>query len=153
LTEKTTTLDVENRLLKYGAAHLSYGGLGVGAIDALLLYLHETDDDDSTPLLFVDNRFRVIASAPAAEGDETIYVDPIPDRLVSGTTLSFPAATIATLGATAEAGARQLQVQPLTGAVALAAEALSPVMEFPIPTNGGPLTISLPADLLEVAAL
>lgn len=153
LANIAVTLDNATNSIKLTADHLSYGGISVGNVAAILIYQHVTDDDDSIPFIYLDNAFTVTAAAPAIVGSETIYVDPIPDRILNTTVLTFTGPSIVTLTATANAGARQLSVEPLDDAIALAATATSPTPGFPIPTNGGPLTITLPANLLEVLAV
>lgn len=151
LANAVTALDTTNDLVRWTADSISFGALNVGYTYGLLIYLHVNDDSDSKPLLFIDNVFKVTAAAPAVTGATTVYVDPLPDVLTSGTVLAFPSAVNATLTAGAAKGARQLSVSALSGGIALAAQADSPGTGFPIPSNGGPVTIAFPANLLEIA--
>lgn len=152
LTSLATALSEANDALALTAAALAYAAIDVGDIAAVLIYHHETDDTDSIPLFHIGNGFTVTAAAPASIGDTTVYVDPLPARILTGSALTFTGPSIATLTATANAGARSLSVTALSDAIALAATAEAPAEGMPIPTNGGPLTIALPANLLEIAA-
>lgn len=151
LQNKVSTVDTTNDLVRFSCDALTWGGIDVGYIYALLLYLHVNDDDDSEPLMYFDNTFTVTAAAPAVADDTVIYVDPLADVLPIGTELTFPSAVVATLTAAANAGARSLSVSPLADAISLAATAVTPAIGMPIPTNGDVLTIALPDNLLEIA--
>lgn len=151
LESKTVTVDDENARAYLTAGALTYSEINVGYIHAMLFYLHVNDDTDSIPIAYVSNKFAVRAAAPASSGDTVLYVDPIPDLLPVGTELIFPNATIVTVASTAGAGNRSLTVEALPDDIALGAEAITPSPGWPIPTNGTPLTISFPDDLLEIA--
>lgn len=144
LTGETRTVVEASDLIQYSADNLgaSWGAIDVGNVAALLLYKHVTDDTDSIPWIHIDNAFDVIAAAPASASDTIIYVDPLREDIPVASDLNFPSAVTATLSAAASAGDRSISVDALSGAIALAAAATRQT-QFPIPTNGGPLTIAL----------
>lgn len=89
-----------------------------GTVHAVVLYAFVTNDAGSFPLVLVDGKIKVRVSADAASSATTIFCDPLPGALASGTTLALSNGVTATLTSSAAAGAISLAVSALSGAVA-----------------------------------
>lgn len=92
---------------------------------------------------YVTGRFIVTVAAVANVSAVSIAVDPLLNGIANGTVLAFSNGRTATLTALANAGDRTLTVSALTNALAVGNRALAPVAasNYPLPTNGGPITV------------
>lgn len=86
----------------------------------------------------------VTVAKDASTSDTTLWVEPLPGGIPSGTVLTFSNGQAATLSGAASAGARSLSVSSLAAAIAAGHRALSPQ------TNGGLPTAALSSTTVNV---
>ena len=114
-----------------------------GAVAAQILFKFVTNDAGSFPAVWQDGKQQVVAAADAASSATTLWVEPLAGAMPSGATLIFSNGITATLNGAVSAGARNLTVNALSGAIAAGhtAEAATTNGGFPFTGGGGSYTI------------
>jgi len=120
VTGRQILLDEANDRLVFDSDDIDFGTLAAGQnVSALVLY-QRVGGDDNTPeddqlLLYDDGSTSVVLAADAISSDSSIWVEPLPESLASGTQLSFEDGANATLGMPAVGGDRQLFLSTALG--------------------------------------
>jgi hypothetical protein len=142
-----------SKRIELTAANLSFGNLEAGqTVKGLLLYV-QTGGNDASPaddelLAYFDGKIEVVLAANAAGGATTIYVDPLPAALASGTALDFGGGATCSLSAGAAVGARSLSVSAFGAAATAAATAANVAISgniLPFALGGGAFTVTIDA--------
>lgn len=124
----------------------AFSGNFTGALISELI----TDDTDSNPLIWIDNRAKVVLASVAATSDTTLRVQKLDLPLSNGTVLRFSNGINATLTADAAIGARTITVSALSGGIAVGHEAEAPKTNagFPGSSSGATFQLSFTGNLI-----
>lgn len=121
LATKAVNIDDPNDRVELDCDDLAFGNLEAGQTVKALIFYRQTGGNDASPsddelMLYYDGKIDVYLAANALINATTIYVDPLPAALASGTALDFGGGGTCSLTSSAAKGARSLAVSALGAA-------------------------------------
>lgn len=128
------------------AADPTWTAVTAGAnVRAVALYKDTGTASTSRIIGYLTGKHIVTCAVNASASATSIVVDPLTQPIPSGTVLAFSNGRTATLSALGALGDRALTVSALANAISAGNRALAPVTgsNFPLPTNGGNITLTI----------